>query len=219
MAHVPIRVGTLRPDLELGFDLYIEVGSKKIHYFRPQDAVAVEQIQRLKAKKVRKLYIDPDDEPKYLNYLDASLNDLSNENVSIEDRSQLAKDSMVTAAERADKALESEDEYERFTLQIEKVRDFLISGNEGALSSILGAGGISEDIFHHASNVSSMAVTLANALGVQNSTTLLEVGIGGLLHDFGKQILGITEFKNGIFTGRLPLHVFGIDINVIKPYE
>lgn len=195
MAFVPIRVGTLRPNLQLGFDLYVKVGKKNIHYVHLQDAIDASQLDRLKAKKVRKLYINDADEPKYLEYLDTSLNDLKDESVSIADRGQLAKESMVLAAERADKALESEDEYHRLEEQIGKIRGFLLTGGEGALNSILGAGGIAEDIFHHASNVSSMSVGLGGKIGIKDPNLLLELGIGGLLHDFGKQSLGLTKFQ------------------------
>lgn len=79
MNYLSIRLNTLKPDISLGFDLFIKLPSKYIHYINSNDSIDTDVIDRLKTKKVRKVYIKDIEEDLYLDYLDRCLNDSFND--------------------------------------------------------------------------------------------------------------------------------------------
>lgn len=194
MGFIPFRVGTLRKDAPITFDVYIPIGEKQLHYMQVEDIIDGDRIKNLKRKKVRKLYIRAEEEPTYLQYLEEGLDTLEDKNKSIEEKANITNDTMVTAAENADKSLESEQGFKTLEGQLNKVQNFLLA-EAGALESVLGVSGVSDDIFQHCSNVSSMAVTLGQKLGIRDPGKFTDIGVAGLLHDFGKSTVMIEPLK------------------------
>lgn len=188
MEFLPIRLNTLRPDSTLSFDIYIPVGQRYVHYMRKTDEVDGERVKNLKSKKIRKVFIPMEEENSYLDYLDRGLEDLTNSNASLEEKSQAVHDSLTTSAENAERSLESEAGFKRMENQFQKVTDFLMS-DKGAIKKILESAGKSLDNFQHAATVASMCLGVAAAVGLDSKETL-ELGIAALLHDIGK-----TKFK------------------------
>ena len=69
----PIRVASLRGDIKTPFDVYIHVAGKYILYLRKGSSFEGTRLERLKAKKLKKMYISPDDEIPYKQYLEESI--------------------------------------------------------------------------------------------------------------------------------------------------
>lgn len=192
--YLPIRLNTLRPDAPVNFDVFIEVGDRKIHYIRDSDPIDRERLQKLKTKGVRKLFIDEKSEDQYLAYLDAGLNTLKDNSASVEARGSMAHDSMVTAAENAERNLETEQGMKRTEAHFGKVTDFLISNPKG-IQSILDAAGCALDNHQHAATVASLAISLATRAGLTDPGDLLQLGIAALVHDLGKNKSGLDPMK------------------------
>ena len=189
MAFLPVRIGTLRPGAPVRFDVHILVAEKYVHYIRSADTFDPDRIERLRSKGVKKLYIPEESEPAYLAYLDAGLEDLSNKDLPLEERSSLVGSAIVTDAENALHNCETEQGYHRTEDRIGKVVSFLTS-EDGAIKNILASTGCSLDNFQHAANVTSLALGLANRLGITSARDLLDLGIAGLLHDSALMNLG-----------------------------
>jgi HD-GYP domain-containing protein (c-di-GMP phosphodiesterase class II) len=188
---LPIRLGTLRPDAVLAFDLYVQVGAKSVHYLRQGDPLEKDRITRLKGKGVKKLFIRPEQEPAYLEYLDHGLNTLKGSSASVEEKATLVRDNLVGDAEGATKAVETQAGYARTQARMDKVVEFLTS-DAGALQSVLGAAGCSLDNFQHSATVATLAVGLAPRCGLTAPADLNELGIAALLHDIGHTTLKLT---------------------------
>jgi hypothetical protein len=63
------RVCTLRGDQQINFDAFVQVAGKQILYLRKGDSFEGERLKRLKAKKLRKMYIRVEDEDAYRKYM------------------------------------------------------------------------------------------------------------------------------------------------------
>ena len=70
---VPIRVCTLRGDLKIDFDAFVQVAGKHILYLRKGDSFEGERLKRLKAKKLRKMYIRVEEEDLYRAYMNKNI--------------------------------------------------------------------------------------------------------------------------------------------------
>ncbi len=194
MKYLPVRINTLRPGASVNFDVYLQLGDRYIHYIRDQDPLEESRIKKLKEKKVRKLFIQVESEPKYLEYLDAGLSELSQSNKPEEEKGGIANDSMVTAAENAERNLETEKGYQMTEDHFKKIVTF-IQSDRGAIKSILSSAGTSEDNHQHAATVSSLSLSVASKLGVKGNKELVELGIAGLVHDIGKNSLPFDPLK------------------------
>ena len=91
MNYVPIRLSTLRPKVDFGFDIYLKLTSKYIMYIRSGDDIELDRLKQLKSKKVRQMFIADSDEEKYQNFLDFSLSAAATDpNLSAEDKAETA---------------------------------------------------------------------------------------------------------------------------------
>jgi HD-GYP domain-containing protein (c-di-GMP phosphodiesterase class II) len=192
---IPVRIGTLRSDQKVSFDIFVQIAGKQVHYLRDKDIFDQDRLKRLKAKGVKKLWIVEETEPLYLTYLEEGLNELNNSKIEIGERADIARDSMVSDAENAIKNVETEQGYKSTENRVGKVVDFLMS-DQGALKSILASAGCATDNFAHSANVASVAVSLAAKLGITNSKSQIDLGLACLLHDIGKTHLGISELSD-----------------------
>lgn len=188
MEFLPIRIKTLRPNFPVAFDLYIKIGQRYVHYIRDSDPMEADRLNGLKKKGVRKLFIKEESETSYLDYLDEGLDQLANDKVAVEDRGELANDAMTTAADNAERSLESEAGYRRMESHFGKVVEFLTT-ESGAFQSILKSAGCSPDNSQHSANVATLALGIATKLGLDDSKDQLDLGLAALLHDIGKSRL------------------------------
>ena len=53
---LPVRTKTLKPNIQLGFDLYIQLPTKLVRFAHANDDVPNFRFDRLNEKKVRKLF-------------------------------------------------------------------------------------------------------------------------------------------------------------------
>lgn len=192
MSYIPIRLGTLRPWQAVNFDVFIKISDRHIHYIKKADPFDGDRIISLKTKGVKKLFIPVESETDYLAYLDAGLDQLKDTKVTLADRADIARDSVMTSAENASKNIQTESGFRQTEGQIHKILDFLTSEN-GAMKQILSTSGVAADVFHHTTHVVTLSLSLAGKLGVVDPKTLLNLGMGALLHDIGKEGLDLDN--------------------------
>lgn len=73
MSHLPIRVNTLRGDQKIDFDVHIKINDRMILYIRQGDSFEGPRLQRLKERKLKKLFIAPEQEENYRAYVQRNL--------------------------------------------------------------------------------------------------------------------------------------------------
>lgn len=189
MEFIPVRIGTLRPWHPVNFDVFIKIGERHVHYIKKEDPFDGDRIASLKAKGVKKLFVPKEAESHYLAYLDAGLSQLGDNKVSLNDRAEIARDAITTTAEGAAEKVQTEAGYRATENQVGKVLDFLVS-EQGAMRQMLSSSGFATDVSQHAANVVSLSVKLASSQGLP-SADLLTIGVAALIHDIGKESLGL----------------------------
>ncbi len=146
-------------------------------------------LDRLKEKKVKKLFIVPEQEPLYLSYLDAALADLQAKDAPMEARAELAQDALKQESDGIEKTLESEEAYESSKARIEKVVEFMLAEPK-ALAGMLSAAGLSVDDSSHGATVSSLCLAVGAHSGLLEKDALADLAVAALLHDVGLKSLG-----------------------------
>ncbi len=191
MNYIPIRIGTLRPDDVIDFDVFVFISDHYVHYIRKSDPFEGERIHRLKSKGLKKLFIPEDSEPSYLSYLDRGLDRLKDKNVKTEDKAALLRDSMVTDAENSIRNVQTEEGYKRTQDRMAKMVQVLTQ-ETNVLKTMISSSGCSTDIFQHCATVSSLALTLAGVVNLNKPEEQLELGLASLFHDIGHTKLGFN---------------------------
>lgn len=191
MAYLPIRLNTLRPGHQVIFDVFLRFGEKHVHYIRKSEPFEKDRITKLKEKGVKKLFIRDEDEPLYLDYLDAGLTTLSNANIALSEKGTIAYDTLVTDAENAEHHFDTEQGYQKVEGRVGKVIQFL-SSDRGALLNMLTSAGCAADDFQHSANVSSLSVGLAQRVGGISDREMFDLAMAALVHDVGKNKLGFA---------------------------
>lgn len=180
-----IRINTLRAHDPVPFDIFLYIARRYLHYTRINDEMEESRLKNLKNKGVKKLFIESQDEDRYLKYLESGINSLTDTRMTVEDRASLANDTMLSSVENAEKNLETEVGYNSQKNQLEKISQF-IGSERGPMKSMLAAAGISIDNNQHSATVSSLSMALATKLGTLNTNDIVELGFAALLHDIGK---------------------------------
>lgn len=186
--YYSIRINTIRGNETIPFDLFVPVGAKYIHYTRAMDEVEDNRLKTLKKHGLKKLFILPEHEQKYLNYLEEGITSLTNKAVHIDDRASRANDTLLVSFENAERNLETETGYNNQRKQLEQISRF-VGEERQAIKSMLASAGLSLDNSQHSATVSGLCLAIANKVGGLEKDELTELAYAALLHDIGKQRL------------------------------
>lgn len=185
MEHISIRVSTLRGDQKIDFDAYVKINEKFILYLRSGDSFEGARLKRLKEKKLKKMYIQPDAESKYREYLSRNIDMAYDKNSgkSIETRSEIIQGSQQSNAEEVMENIDNVEAYNSAKEDASKFVEFLTQ-EDAAVSRILNIENLDKNIAHHGVTVSTLANALAKKLGIKDSKQTQLLTLGSLLHDF-----------------------------------
>lgn len=184
--YVSIRVSTLRGDQKIDFDTYLKIDEKWILYLRQGDSFEGVRLDRLKAKKLKKMYITNEDETKYRDYMQKNIemayDDKSGKDIKT--RSEIIQGAQQNNAEEVFERPENAEAYIAAKEASLKYVDFLVKNND-AVKSIISLPNLDQSIAHHGVTVSTLAVALAERLKLFDAKQRQLLALGGLLHDFG----------------------------------
>lgn len=186
MDYVSIRVSTLRGDQKIDFNAYIKVADKMILYLRSGDSFEGERLERLRSKKLKKMFILSDEETKYRNYLQTNI-DSAYDNSSGKDirtRAEVIQGAQQSNTEAVMENPENAAVYAETKDAAGKYVEFLMS-NSDAVKSIMNIDNKDQSIAHHGVSVSTLAVALAKKLGITDPKQTQLLALGSLLHDLG----------------------------------
>lgn len=191
MSFAPIRVSVLRGDQKIGFDVFVEVAGKHILYLRKGDSFEGQRLDRLKKKKLKKMYIRDEDEQLYRDYMSRNIEMAYDQKSgqSIEDRSHIVQGIQQSAAESMFENPQDEATYKEVKAGTERFTQFLLN-EENALRSLLAIDNGDQNLAHHGVTVASMAVEIARLTGFTDTHNLSLVALGALIHDLGHHISG-----------------------------
>ena len=185
MEYISIRVNTLRGDQKIDFDVYILIDGKYVHYLRKGDSFEGQRLERLKSKKLKKMFINLDAENLYRNYIEKNIDMAYNDkNKDLQLRSEIVQGDQQYHADEVFENPQSALSYSQAKDTASKYVDFLMQ-NEKAASNILSIQNTDSSISHHGVNVATLSVTLANHLKLFDDKQKQIMTLGALLHDFG----------------------------------
>jgi putative nucleotidyltransferase with HDIG domain len=194
--YVPIRVSTLRGDQKIDFDAYVKINDKFILYIRTGDSFEGERLQRLKAKKLKKMFIAPTSEQNYRTYMQKNIEmaydkgsgkDLTTRAEIIQGNQQANAELVMEDPGNAQAYQDTKDAAGKFVQFLEQ--------EDKSLSAILNIKNADQNIAHHGVTVSSLSVTLAKKMKIQDPRQLQLLSLGALLHDF-------EHFSSGLAINR-----------------
>ncbi|MGE0631359.1 MAG: HD-GYP domain-containing protein [Pseudobdellovibrionaceae bacterium] len=186
MEYLPVRVSTLRGDQKIDFDCYLKIGDKHILYLRRGDSFEGLRLNRLKEKKLRKMFILPGDETNYQSYLERNIEMAydAKSGKELSTRAEITQGQQQSNVEEVFENPADEKAYIQTKDAADKFMRFLTSEDQ-ALGAVLGIANVDASIAHHGVTVSSLAVALAQSLGTFDTRQRSTLALGGLLHDFG----------------------------------
>ena len=185
MEFTPLRISTVKPLRELTFDLYIHFKEQYLCYAKRGEQLSEDKFSKLKAQKIAKFFITEGDESNYQKFLDALLDEtLSNPNINVEEKVNMAEGAAQSAVERMQKDPGSESAYKATEKAAKSMRQVILN-NPDALKKIFGKKvEKNEEIIKHSLNVCALSVKLAEIMKC-SETEMDDIGTAALIHDSG----------------------------------
>lgn len=210
--YVPIRVSTLRGDQKIDFDAYVKINDKFILYIKTGDSFEGERLQRLKAKKLKKMFIAPDAEQKYRSYMQKNI-EMAYDMGSGKDITTRAEIIQGNQQANAEAVMEDPGNAEAYQTTKDAAGKFVqfLEQEQQSLSTILNIKNVDQNIAHHGVTVSSLAVSLAKKLKLQDPKQLQLLSLGALLHDF-------EHFSSGLAINRPVEQMTEAEVKVYKQH-
>lgn len=185
MGLIPVRTATLRPNVMLGFDIYLRISGKHLLYIKRVDNIEDHRLNNLHFKNVRQVFIGDQDMAAYLEFLSVSSNAaLKEKNMSPAVRAQIIGGQSKAAVEDMFENPESKENFQK-TQTAAANQVALLLANPEALEQMIKIANYDSTVYQHSVNVATIAIGLAARSGAPVETCQV-VGIGGLLHDIGR---------------------------------
>lgn len=201
--YVSFRVSTLRGDQKIDFNAYIRINEKMILYVRRGDSFEGLRLKKLKEKKLKQMFLKPEEEHLYRQYIQRNIDMAYDKNSgkSITNRAEIIQGSQQSSAEEVFENPVSAVAYNEAKSNMEKFVGFLQSENE-AFQSMMTIENADQNIAHHGVAVATLSTLLMQRLNF-DPTKINLVALGALLHDF-------DHFHSGLNLAR-PLSQFSPD--------
>ncbi|MAF90023.1 MAG: HD domain-containing phosphohydrolase [Bdellovibrionota bacterium] len=198
MEYVPVRVSTLRGEQKIDFDLFIHLRERYVLYIRQGDSFEGDRLDRLKAKKLRKMYITAESEESYRRYIDTNLQKAydNNSSSSIEDRAAIVQGDQQANAEAVMEDPGDAKAYSKAKDGAAKYVDFLVNNTDG-LKAVLDIENTDKDVGHHGVTVATLAVAMCDKVGITDATQKQMLSLGCILHDMG-HLRHPVEFRRAL---------------------
>lgn len=193
MSYVSIRVSTLRGEQKIDFNAYLKINGKMLLYLRRGDSFEGERLNRLKDKKLKKMFILDDEENKYREYLQKNI-EMAYDEKSGKDivaRAEIVQGQQQSNAEEVFEDPNNIEAYSHAKEAASKYVQFLM-GNSKAVGAIMNILNEDFSVAHHGVNVSGLSIALAQKLNMIDPKQNQLLALGALLHDIGLNESGIA---------------------------
>ncbi len=192
MGYVPVRVSTLRGDDKVDFNIYVPVAERQVLYIRQGDSFEGDRLQRLKKKKLKKMFIDENDEKNYQSYIARSLNAAMDKNSgkSMDVRAEVVQGASQASVEEVMENPGNQVTYEAAKKNAEMYMKFLMEEGS-AVGAVLKIENSDKNLAHHGVTVATLSIALAQKLGISDPAHLKTLTLGAYLHDLGHNDSGI----------------------------
>lgn len=182
--YISFRVSTLRGDQKIDFNAYVRINEKYVLYVRRGDSFEGSRLLKLKEKKLKQLFLKPEEENLYRQYIERNIDMAYDKNSgkSITNRAEIIQGSQQSSAEEVFENPTSATSYNNAKQNMEKFVSFLQNENE-AFKSMMNIENVDQNIAHHGVTVSTLSTLLLQKLNFDPKQVNL-IALGALLHDF-----------------------------------
>lgn len=179
-----IRVATLRGDLPIPFDIYLSVAGKYILYCRRGDSFEGVRLQRLKAKKLKMMFIRQDDDVPYRQYLEQNIDQAYDAKTTktLDLRAEVIQGFQQAVTEEFMENPLDEFAYQHARSSAQRFSEFLEQEPHGA-PAILRIKNVEESFSQHGVNVATLSVAMTLANGMREGNPIHLMALGAFLHD------------------------------------
>jgi len=177
-----VRLNALPPGQPIPFDLFVQIGTKHIHYLRAGDQLDAFRIQNFEQKAPESFYVVSDEFEKYKKFIHDQVH---GDILKPQEKALILRESSMALVEE----LFESDDVDRALTESKGVIDSFIEFMGSDVSAMAHLVGLSSHDFYtynHSLDVSIYSLGLGQAAGYSEAD-LREVGIGGLFHDIGKR--------------------------------
>jgi putative nucleotidyltransferase with HDIG domain len=212
MDYISVRVSTLRGDQKISFDTYVKINDKMILYLRKGDSFEGTRLSRLKEKKLKKMFIQPNDEGYYREYMQKNI-EMAYDNKSgkdIQTRSEIIQGEQQASTEEVFDRPDNVEAYLSAKDTSAKYVQFLMSNHE-AVKAVMKIENNDKSISHHGVTVATLSVALASKLGLSDPKITQLLALGAMLHDFG-------HFESSLYPRKTRAEKTPDEINLYKSH-
>jgi putative nucleotidyltransferase with HDIG domain len=184
----PVPLTSLRIDTVTDFDLYIKPKplSPPVLYRERNLPFTGDVIERLTASRVKSLFVSDGQEVLYRRYVEENLGSIiSDKSMQVVERAQILYDSAQHAVRDIMHDPRSGDVLPRSENLVSHVINFMFNV-EASFKHFLDVCSFDYHTYTHSVNVCTYSISLAQRVGFEDLSFLMEFGTGALLHDIGK---------------------------------
>lgn len=209
--YAPIRVSTLRGDQKIPFDAYVHVAGKYILMCREGDSFEGDRIERLRGKKLVKMYIAAKKAQVYQDYLHENIKrayEASN-NTSLEIRTQIIHGALQAAAEDLTEDPESKALY-NVALDGAKRFNKFFTAEPKSLEHLLAIKNVDFNIAHHGVIVAALSLAICQELGLVEARPMQidAMLVGCLIHDIEHNYNNVGRSERPDLLGRAEKNIY-----------
>lgn len=189
--HFTVRPSALRSDQPLTFDLYVRLGSRHILYLRKTDRMDAARLQKIKDKKVDKLFIPLDQKPLFEGYMKQNIS-AAFENAtqqSYPERARIISGVIQGAIEDVFENPDNSDLYKVARESANRLTQCL--AEPPLIRELLRLENTDGDVAQHSVYVATLSLAIAEKLGLTKTHPVYLLALGAMLHDFGHAKAGL----------------------------
>ncbi len=161
MNYTPVRISTLKAEMDIPFNVYIHFKEQYLKYLSDGTQIEKAKFKKLRRQKITKFYIDATDENKYQQFLDDLLNQtLNDDKAEVDEKISIVEGQAETALDRMQDDPGSESSFDMTRKAAQNLRKMIFENPE-ALARMFGNADNSDDIAKHSINVCVLASKFA----------------------------------------------------------
>lgn len=185
--YIKIRLNALHPSEPIPFDLFLQIGRKKVHYLRAGDMLSAEKLAKFENKAPDSFFIKENNRKDFKNFVSTSLR---KGEVTAKEKALILRESSLTLIEEL---FESPDVETALNESREIINEFvdLMGSEPDAMAHLIGLSSHDFYTYTHSLDVGIYSLGLAQAAGYSGKD-LLEMGEGALFHDIGKRQVDVN---------------------------
>jgi len=185
-SHVGLKVHLIRPDMVPAVSFFVKRNKKYRKYREGKDPLTPFEIKSLLDAGIDKLFLSRQDAPTVRNYLETFLSGDTGGNPPVTIENQVSV--MRSAAIRLTEELFISPSPENIRKGMKAVSGFVnvLLRDPGAFYYLIKLSSHDTYTYQHSVGVALHSIAIAKKLKLTSENELMDLGIGGLLHDIGK---------------------------------